>query len=49
MSNKNDMNNVLGLQKMNPSFFSDLTSNLSIVCKNQSTISLFACLPGEDN
>lgn len=48
MSHNEDMYNVLGLQKMRSLSSSGLTSNLSLVCKKESTISLFACLPGED-
>ncbi|WP_211237406.1 class III lanthipeptide [Paucisalibacillus globulus] len=41
----NNMEKVLKLQKMEQSFFGGLTSNLSFVCKKESTLSLFLCVP----
>ncbi|ELJ9287060.1 class III lanthipeptide [Staphylococcus pseudintermedius] len=46
MKKNNQMNKVLSMQntaQRNNS--SSTTSNLSVVCKEQSTISFFACLP----
>ncbi|UOQ49762.1 class III lanthipeptide [Gracilibacillus caseinilyticus] len=49
MSQKEDMHNVLNLQKMKNTQRNALTSNLSVICKEESTISLFACLPDDWN
>jgi hypothetical protein len=47
MSYHKQMSNILQLQKMkNPSSL-DLTSNLSMACKEKSTISLFLCIPNQ--
>ncbi len=37
--------NVLKLQKMKSDTINNLTSNLSFICKVESTISLFMCVP----
>ncbi|WP_205413788.1 class III lanthipeptide [Priestia megaterium] len=47
MSYHKQMSNILQLQKMKNSSSLDLTSNLSVVCKEKSTISFFLCLPNE--
>lgn len=49
MSRKNEMHNVLELQKMRNLISHDLTSNLSFVCKERSTLSLFLCVPNGEN
>ncbi len=45
MSYNQQKEKVLKLQKMENNFFNGLTSNLSFVCKEESTISLFMCVP----
>lgn len=45
MSYSQQKENVLKLQKMENSSINNLTSNLSFICKVDSTISLFMCVP----
>ncbi|MBE7099941.1 MULTISPECIES: class III lanthipeptide [Bacillus cereus group] len=48
MSYNKQMSKVLELQEMKKAATSGgLTSNLSFICKEKSTISLFTCLPGQ--
>ncbi|MCR6109722.1 hypothetical protein HXA35_05135 [Bacillus sp. A301a_S52] len=48
MSNKDEMNSVLCLQKMKNAVSNSYTSNLSFICKEKSTISAFLCVPIEN-
>ncbi|WP_420796762.1 class III lanthipeptide [Alkalihalophilus marmarensis] len=41
------MKRVLNLQKMSQREFIGRHSNISIICKEMSTISLFLCLPDD--
>ncbi|MBZ4226346.1 class III lanthipeptide [Bacillus wiedmannii] len=48
MSYNKQMSKVLELQEMKKTTGQGgLTSNLSLVCKEKSTISVFTCLPGQ--
>lgn len=48
MSYNKQMSKVLELQGMTQTKgLSGLTSNLSFICKEKSTISVFTCLPGQ--